>query len=234
MRKSFAGMQPIEKAGTLASKVGSQLRTAIMAGNFKPGEQLTLRSVADALLVSMTPAREALFTLCSEGILDTSQSGTIFVPTLTYERVRELSEIRRLLEGLLAKEAASKLSDAAIEGLVDIHKRLTAADVQRDFRQVISLNWEFHFGIYEAAAMPTALKMVESCWLKASSYYSNVYPEIAKSGRGLINHNIIVAALQRRSAYDLASAVQTDVEYGSQVLLEVMRLEANSRHDSEL
>lgn len=225
MNKTYGGMQPVEKAATLANKVGAQLRAAIMAGAFNPGEKLTHRSVADALHVSLTPAREALFTLVSEGTLEGGPYGTIFVPTLKYDRIRELTKIRTLLEGLAAEEAATKLSNAAIANLVETHDQLINANERQDYRVLANLNWQFHFGIYEGAEMPIVQKMIESCWLKTSSYYSTIYPKIAESGEGIKNHHAIVQALQKRDPKKLAAAIRTDVEFGSQVLLSAVKEE---------
>ena len=50
---------PIERE-TLNDRVYRELKNSIMAGAFKPGSELTLRSVAEALGTSFMPVRDAM------------------------------------------------------------------------------------------------------------------------------------------------------------------------------
>ena len=81
------------------------LRARIMVGQLLPGEALTLRGLAAAHGVSMTPVREALRRLVAEGALTLSSSGRVSTPELSDERIEELAAIRALLEPELAARA---------------------------------------------------------------------------------------------------------------------------------
>jgi DNA-binding GntR family transcriptional regulator len=110
MVQALESFAPFERTETLGVRVREQLRHAIMAGLFKPGEKLTLRAVAASLGVSLTPAREALFNLAAEGVLELGETnGSIYVPRLDEEKLRELMKVRVSLEGLAAREATPNL-----------------------------------------------------------------------------------------------------------------------------
>ncbi|MCG8436155.1 MAG: GntR family transcriptional regulator, partial [Gammaproteobacteria bacterium] len=57
---AMAKLVPVQRGKTLGEYVYGQLKGALMSGTFQPGQKLSARSVADAVGVSFTPAREAL------------------------------------------------------------------------------------------------------------------------------------------------------------------------------
>jgi len=223
MTTSLQGLEPIGRADTLGQRVRTQLRETIMAGRFSPGEKLTIRAVATALDVSLTPAREALFNLAAEGILEMRSNGSVYVPQLTDHRILELTKIRVALEGLASKEAATRLGDDEIDVLVDLNEQIVRADERRDYSSVITLNWQFHFAIYRASQMPELVRMIERCWAMSGSYLNVIYPKFGEVSEGINNHYQIVRALRSRDGDRLASAINTDINYAADALLEAIR-----------
>nr|WP_281392771.1 GntR family transcriptional regulator [Roseospira goensis] len=203
----------------MADRARDQLRAAIMAGRFDPGSKLTIRSVARSLDISLTPAREALYSLVSEGALDMGPNGTVYVPDLDEDRVRELLVIRTALESAAAREAAPFLDAETVARITEINDRLVEADAQQDYRAVIHLNWRFHFEIYRQARMPNLTRMIETCWLKTGSYLNVLYPDYGRTDRGIQNHAEIIAAMQAGDGEHLAVAMQKDIETASHALL---------------
>jgi DNA-binding GntR family transcriptional regulator len=82
------------------SRVYAQLREALMAGRFWPGQRLRIGELALAMGVSQTPVREAIMQLVREGGLEIRSSQAITVANLSLSRYKELREVRLLLEGL--------------------------------------------------------------------------------------------------------------------------------------
>lgn len=225
MTEALQGLEPIGRADTLGQRVRTQLREAIMAGQFTPGEKLTIRAVAAALDVSLTPAREALYNLAAEGILEMRPNGSVYVPELTERRILELTKIRVALEGLASKQAATRLGDAEIDDLVEINEQIVQADAQREYSGLITLNWQFHFAIYRASKMPELVRMIEKCWAMSGSYLNVIYPKFGEVSEGINNHYQIVRALRSRDGDRLASAINTDINYAADALLEAIRAE---------
>lgn len=223
MSSALVGIAPVDRKETLGVLVREKLRSAIMAGRFQPGEKLTIRAVASALDVSLTPAREALYNLVAEGVLDSGPNGTVFVPQLDEERIVELSKIRITLEGLAAREALPNLTEADIDAIEALHEALAEADHTKDFSALMQLNWQFHFGIYDAANMPNLKRIIESCWLKMGSYLNVIYPKYGEIGRGIELHRQVLLALRRRDAEALCAAIQSDIEQSTACLIAMTR-----------
>ncbi len=221
MTNALSGFAPVTRGETLAARVREELRSAIMAGRFQPGEKLTLRAVAAALDVSLTPAREALYNLASEGALEAGPNGSIYVPRLDRGRIAEIAKIRVALEGLAAREAAPRLDGNAIAEIVALNEALEQADGRGDYASLIRLNWAFHFRLYDGAGMPALRRMIESCWLMTGSYLNLIYPTFGLASTGIRNHREIIAALTARDAERLMAAVARDIEFASAAMEDV-------------
>ncbi|MCA0255089.1 MAG: GntR family transcriptional regulator [Proteobacteria bacterium] len=234
---SFSGIDlaPIGRSETLGQQVRAQLGKAIMAGRFKPGQKLTIRAVATALDVSLTPAREALYNLAAEGILEMQPNGSVYLPTLTVERIIELTKIRTALEALAAREAALRITDDEIVRISAINDRMVEANERKDYAEVMELNWEFHFAIYRASGMNELVRMIEKRWMMNSSYLNVIYPRFGQIDQGISNHQMMVRALQSRDPERLASAVVIDINFAADTLIDMIKAEQTSerRHKAK-
>ncbi len=222
-------LTPVGRSDTLAQKVRTELKEAVMAGRFAPGEKLTIRSIAGALEVSLTPAREALYNLASEGVLELRPNGSVYVPELTVDRVEELAKIRVALESLASREAVRRMSDAEIGPIVAMNDALIARHESHDYSALIALNWQFHFTLYRASRMEVLVRMIESCWLMTGSYLNVIYPEFAEVSEGITNHQQIVRALERRDADRVATAITTDINLMSDALVNAIEHKKKAR-----
>ena len=105
----------------LASQTSSQLRDALMAGRFWPGQRLRIRELANAMGVSDTPVREAIIQLVRDGGLEMRPRQSINVVKLSLPRYLEVRDIRFMLEGLATEKAAARLSKRELDQLVHLH-----------------------------------------------------------------------------------------------------------------
>src|SRR5215211_3673501 len=68
----LAALRPVGDHALLTARVEDALREAILTGELRPGTRLSVPQVATLLGVSRTPAREALFALERDGLVDIS------------------------------------------------------------------------------------------------------------------------------------------------------------------
>ena len=168
IRGTLAGIAPVESS-TLGERVYRGLRDFLMAGQLQPGQKLTLRELAGALNVSPMPVREAVRRLAAEGALEMLPNRRIRVPVMTRTRFGELLQVRVALEGLVAEAAARRIRDEDIDRIEALNASF-ATELQRrqaDGVRLFRLNKDMHFLLYEAAAMPLLLTLIEGLWLQA-------------------------------------------------------------------
>lgn len=223
MAEEVSELPAAKRAETLGARVRDRLRSAIMGGQFRPGDKLTLRALASSFGVSLTPAREALFNLAAEGALEVGPNGSVYIPRLSVEAIEELTKIRSALEGLAAAEATPRLGEADVAGIVALNDRLIEADRAGDYKLLNRCNWEFHFRIYAAAGMPMLLRSIESCWLRSGSYLSIIYPEFGRSDAGIRNHLAIIRAIETRLPEALSAAIRRDIAFSAEAFVAAVR-----------
>ena len=86
------------KINTISQQVYSILRKEILSGTYKPGDWLQEMELAKNLEVSRSPIREALRRLTADGlVVDIPNKGS-FVREFTEEEMREIFEVREMLE----------------------------------------------------------------------------------------------------------------------------------------
>lgn len=93
----------------LVDDVVRVLREKIVRGELPAGTQLLQSDLASQLGVSRTPLREAFRILENDGYLKTSNNNrTVEVVTFTAAEMREMYEIREVIDGLAARLTASR------------------------------------------------------------------------------------------------------------------------------
>ncbi|MFD2924841.1 GntR family transcriptional regulator [Halobacillus naozhouensis] len=106
------------------------LKDLILEGEYKPGDRLIERELANKLNISRTPIREALFRLESQGFVKTVPRKGVIVSNVSEEEVIEVFTILSSLEVLAAKLAAQRMDeptqkelDMKIEQLEELEKQ---------------------------------------------------------------------------------------------------------------
>lgn len=100
-----------------------RLVRAIVELRLEPGVQLRERQLAEQMGVSKTPIREALVRLEKEGLVTVTPYRSAIVRGYAHADIREIYELRELLEGFCARRAAMRISDADEAALRDNTRR---------------------------------------------------------------------------------------------------------------
>ncbi|MEP6478400.1 MAG: GntR family transcriptional regulator [Rhodoglobus sp.] len=96
----------------LTDAVYVDVKLLIMQGSIQPGSRINIEDVARRLDVSPTPVREALARLESEGlVIKLPLKGYRTTELLVPEEVRELYELRLIIEPRAAGKAAAAITD---------------------------------------------------------------------------------------------------------------------------
>lgn len=72
---------------------------SLLRGDYKMGQKLTLDELAEKFEVSRTPVVQAVKLLSNDGILRSMSNGRIYVPEYQPETVRQICDVRLLMEG---------------------------------------------------------------------------------------------------------------------------------------
>ncbi len=104
----------------LKDAVYLQLRDDIISGALQTGAVLREAELAARFGVSKTPLRDALVRLHKDGFVDIPPYRSAVVTGYSETDLREIYELRELLEGSCARQAAVHISDDELTGLARI------------------------------------------------------------------------------------------------------------------
>ena len=127
----------------LSDDVARYVRRRIFDGTCRAGEYLRLDQLAADLGISVTPVREALLNLCSEGLLVQQPRRGFMVLEVTARDVADVANVQAFIGGELAARAAENITGEQLAELRAIQDELegpTGGDLERTVR----LNHEFH------------------------------------------------------------------------------------------
>lgn len=199
------------------SRVYQEIKTALTAGRFKPGERLAIRTLAQQLGTSPTPVREALLKLVSYGALEMAPAHPITVPILTKARYLENRTIRIVNEGLAAAEAASRITSTHLEKLKTLNAEMINAYRNGLYGDVLIKNYAFHIELCRASEMPTLVNIIEILWLQIGPSLNFLYSEKTLGSESY--HPQVLKALEDRSPQEAKLAIENDIIHGGAALL---------------
>lgn len=82
---------------TLRQQIADALRDEVLAGRLRPGQEFTVKQIAEQYGVSATPVREALVDLSAQGLLDSDQHRGFKVHRFSVDDYRGMVEARSLI-----------------------------------------------------------------------------------------------------------------------------------------
>ena len=121
----------------LRDVVFNTLRRAIITGEFAPGERLMEISLANRLGVSRTPVREAIRKLELEGLVIMIPRKGAQVAKITEKSLRDVIEIRCVLEEFAASLACERITPEGRENLKEAHENFVEAVKNGDILDIV-------------------------------------------------------------------------------------------------
>lgn len=200
---------------SLVSHVERELRVALIEGRLEPGRRLVTKDLAATLGMSITPVREALVRMAAAGVLTAEPSQAFRVPILTAEQYAELIEIRLAVEGLAAAKAAPRIGTAALARMASLLDDYLLAKTSGDPHRALAVNKAFRFVLYESAAMPALLSVIETLWLRAGPGFHYAYPQEERVFVEHRNYQELLAALHLGSAGRARRAIEAAIRDGA-------------------
>ncbi|MGC0339056.1 MULTISPECIES: GntR family transcriptional regulator [Streptomyces] len=82
---------------TLRQQIADALRDEVLAGRLQPGQEFTVKEIAEQYGVSATPVREALVDLSAQGLLEADQHRGFHVHEYSLDDFRGMIEARSLV-----------------------------------------------------------------------------------------------------------------------------------------
>lgn len=181
---TFAGSPtaPSRNRSDLATQAWDRLRNDIISGVLPAGSRLRIAALSDTYGLSASPLREALNRLSSEGLVRSEERRGFFVPPADPRELRELTDLRKLVETDAIRRSMIHGDDRWEAGIVAASHRLKCGlnrglkssdgNAQPQAGEWELLNREFHEALLAACDSAWLLQVwrtVYDCMLRYRS-----------------------------------------------------------------
>ncbi|WP_329353679.1 GntR family transcriptional regulator [Streptomyces sp. NBC_01261] len=201
-------------------KAYAYLKDTVLTDPEMQGAFLSEQELADRIGVSRTPIREALLMLAAEDLVELVPKRGARVAPLTGREVRELMELRGLVERYAAERlvAAERVPLEELGSLLEQQRALTGAEEAHEF---IAVDHRFHASL--VAAVGNTLLDRHYDGLRSRQVRAGVVAVFNQQGRQkavLDEHEAIVDALAAGDAQAACAAIDHHLRSTLKVLLD--------------
>ena len=214
---------------TLGLQAYDELRRMLVTGRLTPGMQLVNRKLADEIGMSMTPVREAVTRLASEGFVEHVPGAGAFVRRISRQELSQLYDVREALEPVAAAAAAAHATGAETAELralaaasFAIIRRIAArpaghADAEL-MAEWLDADRRFHEIVFDAARNRWLTKVAADVKLLAYGFSPQrrmpAFLTVGKAVRTWRGHRRLLRALETRDSDLAAATIRSHIREG--------------------
>ena len=209
---------------TLASDIRERLRADIVSGTLKPGLRLRFDEIRARYDVGLSPLREALFRLVSEGLVVSEDHRGFRVAPVSRSKLMDISFMRKELESMALKLSIER-GDVAWESLVLASFHQLAAISSKNDNGSLDPEWgrrhkAFHFALASACGSEWLLQFREVLadqWAR----YSSLCIQFTRYERNVLEeHREIMEAAMARDAAAAVYLIGRHISRSAQIVLD--------------
>lgn len=197
---SLSGTKRLSR--TTQAHVVAYLRRAILLGELPPGTRLVQAELAELMHISVTPIREALRELSTQGLVDLDAFRGAVVHTPTLAELEDIFEVRAALLPLSIRQGVQCITPQQLEEAAAV---LAQMEQEPDQTRWIELNRTFHDLLYSASNNHHLQTILQRLSDIATLYINLSFAEHPNQRRTAeAEHQAVLAAYQNQDA-DLAT-----------------------------
>jgi DNA-binding GntR family transcriptional regulator len=195
------------------------LRAAIVRGDIAPDARLVEADLSTTFEMSRGAVRTALIRLEQDGLVVREPHRGARVRRVSDGEAVEILQVRAVLEGLAARQAAERIDDAGAARLHSCIARQRDLLETGDLLGASEVNAELHAALLELSGHGTAMRLIESLNAQTVRYQYRTILIPGRPGASVAEHAAIVEAVtagngdeaelaMRRHLFNVAEAVQ--------------------------
>lgn len=189
-----------------------EIRTAIHAGKYGPGDRLNEVEIARSLRLSRGPVREALRILEQEGVVKSEAQKGVRVADSTPREVHDALALREVLETLSIEETIDAATDKDLSDLKGCIHAMRDAQERDEILQLIDLDFEFHQRFLAIASTETTKRVWRSLAGQLRMFLALGNTKYANLGSVGDSHWPILNALEQKDAAKLRAAIVAHID----------------------
>jgi DNA-binding GntR family transcriptional regulator len=187
--------------------VTEALRAAIVAGEYGPRQRLVEIDLCERFGTSRFILRSALQELAAQGLVESQRNRGARVRDVSLAEAIEITEIRILLEGLLAARTAERVTKSDVAMFRKVIKHMRAAVEKSEFLTYSELNVRLHAAIRDIAGHETASRLLRQLRDQTVRHQFSLSMVPGRPAVSLPQHEAIVAAIAARKPREAQQAM---------------------------
>ena len=188
--------------------VTEALRAAILAGEYAPKQRLVEIDLCERFGTSRFILRTALQELAAQGLVEFQRNRGARVRDVSLAEAIEITEVRILLEGLLAARAAERVTKSDSAMLRKIVKDMRTAVQKSELLAYSELNAQLHGSIRDIADHETAARLLRQLRDQTVRHQFTLSLVPGRPTVSLPQHEAIVAAIVGRDPDEAEQAMR--------------------------
>ena len=196
----------------LRDVVFNTLRRAIITGEFAPGERLMEISLANRLGVSRTPVREAIRKLELEGLVIMIPRKGAQVAKITEISLRDVIEIRCVLEEFAASLACERITEEGKEKLKEAHRQFVEAAQTNDIIDIVEKDEQFHDAIFQATCNDRLITIINNLREQFYRYRMEYVKDIEQHSVLVTEHEQLLHAIFNQDSETAKQIMRTHLK----------------------
>ncbi|MEW6228218.1 MAG: GntR family transcriptional regulator [Bacillota bacterium] len=220
----MARLETLRGRNKLSDTIYEEMESAIIRGIFKPGEKVYEDEVAAQLGTSTTPVREAIARLCQEGLLETGFYKTPTVIRLTPKKVKDIFEVREVLEGLAVRLAIQKpITPTELEQLRGTQELAERSLSRGDLAGYFESNESFHWALVDLTENEILIASMRKIRRLVRLLAYNTMQLPGRPERSIEQHLRLIEAMKRGDATTAETLMRDHIAEAKDIMLDKIR-----------
>lgn len=218
-------MKVLVNQPNLAEQVRTAIVSEIASGKLKPGERIIQEQIAQELGVSRQPVQQALLLLKNQGVLRDAAGRGLIVAQLDPGHVRNMYDIRAVIEGLAFRKAAENNPERAKKlgpALIQIGRKGVKSG---SVAAMIAADMKFHDFIYELSENPLIAPSMDVQWTNTQRVIGEVLMRDETPRDIWDQHEAMLAAVMARDGAKAETLARQHITQAADFMIHRLRTE---------
>lgn len=213
--------QPVRRK-TLHDEIVVRLRDMILEGVLAPGSAIPELQLCEEMQISRTPLREALKVLAAEDLVTLLPNRGSVVREIVPAEIAQVFEVMGALEGLIARVAAERATDAEIAEIKAMHQRLVSHHRSEEKHAYFDTNQAIHRRFAEVTGnqVLATLYSTYADKIRRARYLAN--QTNARLDESITEHSAFMLAFEARDGDAFARMLQAHIRKTGKAVVDAL------------
>ncbi len=193
-----------DEADPAAEQIARAIELDIFGGRLPPGEKLREEDLAERFDASRHHVREALVRLVRAGIIVKERNKGASVRRFAVDEVRQIYEIREILQRQAALRIPLPADAATIHRLARVNEEFDSAVVAGDFQRMHELNDRFHTELFRLCNNDLLVSLIKTYMDLTYAVRGAAFANPNNLEKSRTQHRIMIQLLSGSDSWALA------------------------------